>query len=365
MFSYIKYLKYFFYKKYPVEITFFVTANCNFRCRHCFNWKKIKKFNPQNELSIKEIRQMTKTIPPFLRLSLSGGEPFLRNDLVEICQAFYENCHIKFITIPTNASLPKKIIGDVEKILTLCPKLFLHISISVDGLGKDRDNIVGRKNTFKKLIETARKLKKLKNKYANLKFGVITTQTPNNEKQLDKIYKFCLKTLKVDNFGFNLVRMNPKDKKETNADLIIYKRFTQKLANDKGPSVFSFPFSALFAAKKNIVFKQVLKINKEKKYQSACYSGKLRVVIDELGNIYPCETLQYCNNKNIFLMGNIREYKLDFKKVFFSPKAQKIKNHIKKTKCFCAHECDLETNILFNLKYFPQLFFEAIKNILK
>ena len=182
MFSY---LKYFFYKKYPAEITFFVTAVCNLRCRHCFNLEKIEKANPKHELSIEEIEKATRTIPPFIRLSLSGGEPFLRTDLAQICQAFCENCHVKFISIPTNASLTGKIVSDVKQILRTCSKLFLHISLSVDALGEDRDNIVGRENISTSLIKTTQELKKLQKTYTNLSLGVITTQIPNNENQLD------------------------------------------------------------------------------------------------------------------------------------------------------------------------------------
>ncbi len=365
MLSYLKYLKYLFFKKYPAEITFFITAACNFRCRHCFNLEKILKANPEKELSLDEIDKITQTIPPFLRLSLSGGEPFLRADLARICQLFYKNCQVEFITIPTNASLPEKIAKDTEQIVKSCQKLFLNISLSLDGLGKNRDNIVGRGNTYISLLKTAQEIKNLKRKYPNLGLGVITTQIPENENQLDEIYEFVLKALNADNFGFNIVRVNTYDKKEPQANLEIYERFTQKLINEKRQPMFNFAFSVFFNAKKNLVFKQVLKIYQRKKYLIPCFSGNLRVVIDEVGNVYPCETLQYRLDNQKFLMGNLRDYDFNFKNLFFSPKAREIKNHIKKTKCFCAHECDLETNILFNPKFIPRLLFEALRIKLK
>lgn len=160
MLSYLNYFKYFIVKRNPAEITFFITALCNFRCQHCFNLERIRKANPKEELSIKEIEKITETIPSFMRLSLSGGEPFLRNDLVQICKSFYDNCRVKFITIPTNAYLTEKIIKDVREITKSCPKLFLHISLSLDALREDRDQIVRRKDTFDNLLKTAQELKK-------------------------------------------------------------------------------------------------------------------------------------------------------------------------------------------------------------
>lgn len=360
MLSYLKYLKYFFVRKYPAEITLFVTSSCNFRCRHCFNWEKVAKADCRGELSISEIEKMTKTIPPFMRLSLSGGEPFLRKDLVQICRAFYENCQVRFISIPTNASLTEKIVSDVKQITELCPKLFLHISLSVEGLGEKRDYMVGRKNTTDSLIKTAQELKKLQGSIPNLSLGVITTQGPDNEDQLDEIYRFSRENFKTDNFSFNIARIYSKGKVETQADLGIYEKFIQKLMDDRKSSLLRFPLSSFFVARRNMVLKHVLRALKEKKYQIPCFSGNLRVVIDETGNVFPCETLQYSDPQK-FSMGNLRDYKFNFKKLFFSPGARKVKNYIKETKCFCANDCDAQTNILFNPKFLPRLLFEALK----
>lgn len=362
MWSYLKYLKYLFFKKYPVEITFFVTAKCNFRCIHCFNWQNIANATPKNELTMAEIEKITSTIPCFLRLSLSGGEPFLRDDLIQICQSFYKNCQVKFITIPTNGYLTEKIIKDTEQILKTCPKLFLNIGLSLDDLGTGRDIVVGRENTFKSLIKTARDMKNLQKKYNNLGLGVITTQIPQNEHRLEEIYQFALNTLDIDNFGFNVARtMNFGSNVATLANLDIYKEFTKKLIREKKSSRFNFPLAKFFVAKRNLVFERVLKTYQTKKYQSVCFSGRLRVVINEKGDVYPCETFQFCSNKESFLMGNLRNYDLNFKKLFFSQSAQKIKDNIKKTKCFCAHECDMETNILFNIRFLPRILWEAMK----
>jgi len=55
-----------------------------------------------------------------------GGEPFLRKDLVEICQYIKEKCHIKFLTIITK--------GCIEKDLYLTVLPFIdELNISVDG----------------------------------------------------------------------------------------------------------------------------------------------------------------------------------------------------------------------------------------
>ena len=363
MFSYLKYLKYLFRKKYPAEITFFVTGRCNFRCRHCFNRQDNRQPSTSEELTIAQIQEMTQTMPPLLRLSLSGGEPFLRHDLIQICQAFYKNCRPKFITIPSNGSLTDQTIEDAEEIARTCPRSFIYIGLSLDGVGSQRDQIVGRDNTSESLIKTARGLKALQQKYDNLGVGVITTQTPENENGLEEIRRFALNELGVDNFGFNVARkMNFKEDIAIAADLEIYRNFTRRLMRKRKSPRPNMPLSSFFVAKKNLVFERVYKTYKEKKYQSRCFSGRLRVVINEAGDVYPCEMFQFCADQRRFLMGNIKDHGLDFNKLFFSNRAQQIKEDIDTMKCFCAHECDLETNILFNPKILPQILLEAARS---
>ena len=46
---------------------------------------------------------------------------------------------------------------------------------------------------------------------------------------------------------------------------------------------------------------------------------------------------------------------LDFRKLWLSQKAKEEVNFVRKTKCFCTHECFNAVNILFNPKFYPKL----------
>ena len=306
------------------EITFFVTSQCNFECKHCF----YKTTHSNNELTLSEITKIAKTLPNFLRLNISGGEPFLRKDLHLICELFSKKAHI--ITIPTNASLPDEIIQQTHNMLISFNNL-LHISLSLDGIGETRDKIVNRKDTFPKFEETLRRLTNIKQSFKNLKVGVIVTQTPENEKELDSIYDYILEH-KVDNFGFNMQR-NKNNLLTTNLD--IYKKFYNKVLDYP----INLPYSKIIRLKKKLIYEKVCETYKEG-YMDKCYSGKLRVVITEQGEVYPCETWML---EKVWSMGNLRNYNYDFKKLFNS-------NRTSTLGCYCCHECDLETNVLFNPK---------------
>ena len=63
----------------------FVTSRCNSLCRTCFYFDKL---NSKDDLTTREIERISETAPPFRKLWLSGGEPFLRDELAEIVAMF-------------------------------------------------------------------------------------------------------------------------------------------------------------------------------------------------------------------------------------------------------------------------------------
>ncbi len=98
----IKYLKKDFF-----QLIFHVTFRCNARCRFCFNWREINQ-NKDKELSLEEIQKISENLPRFPWLLLSGGEPFLRSDLVDLIETFHRNNKVAHVTIPTNGISSKK-----------------------------------------------------------------------------------------------------------------------------------------------------------------------------------------------------------------------------------------------------------------
>jgi len=80
-------------------------------------------------------------------------------------------------------------------------------------------------------------------------------------------------------------------------------------------------------------------------YLSPCHASSLFGVITAKGDVYPCEILE---NK---LIGNLRDYEMNFLKLWDNKNNKEIKDFIKKTKCRCTYECALSFNILGNFRY--------------
>ena len=67
-------------------VIFFVTSVCNAKCRTCFYWEEL---NQRGDLTWDEIQTLSRTMPRFTDLWLSGGEPMLRKELTDIVHLFY------------------------------------------------------------------------------------------------------------------------------------------------------------------------------------------------------------------------------------------------------------------------------------
>ncbi|MFC1743552.1 radical SAM protein [Candidatus Riflebacteria bacterium] len=74
--------------KYPFDICLQITNRCNMKCDFCNFWSK--EIPESEELSLDELRKLSKRLSRFgcFLISIEGGEPTLRPDLVDIVRAF-------------------------------------------------------------------------------------------------------------------------------------------------------------------------------------------------------------------------------------------------------------------------------------
>jgi len=127
----------------PLNFTVSVTYHCNSRCKTCNVWRK-----RVNEFTLGEFDRTFKGIGKTAYwFTFSGGEPFLRKDLVDICHSAYRHCQPGIINIPTNGILPG-IADRVREIVEACYKSQIIINLSLDGVGEKHDAIRGVPGNF-------------------------------------------------------------------------------------------------------------------------------------------------------------------------------------------------------------------------
>lgn len=113
----------------------------------------------------------------------TGGEPFLRRDLFEIC----EYCHDKGLTsvITTNGTLIDR---DMAKNIT--ESKVDHIHLSLDGLEETNDFFRGR-GVFKRLIEAIEALNEERAKSRLFSIGIALTVMDRNVKELYEVVRLA------------------------------------------------------------------------------------------------------------------------------------------------------------------------------
>jgi radical SAM protein with 4Fe4S-binding SPASM domain len=282
-------------------------------------------------------------MPNFYSLLISGGEPFLRGDLPEICYQFYNNNKVKNISIPTNGLLPETIEKTTKEICRKCLHANIMINLSIDGVGKCHDEIRGVKGNFDKLIKTYHRLKMVRKDISNLNIGVNITMSSYNQDKLKEIYNFIKNRLDIDNINFNIVRGDTR-KNAKNIDIKNYENFIKILEKEHLYKHYNKTLSKLNKKKDVLKRRIILNTMKFKRMIIPCKAGTLSIVIDETGRVFPCEML---NEK----LGDLRYVNYDFNKIWKSDEAKKIRKRIKKNNCYCTYECAMATNLIGNPKY--------------
>ncbi|HWN80465.1 MAG TPA: radical SAM protein, partial [Candidatus Udaeobacter sp.] len=114
----------------PRSAVIAVTLGCNSKCKTCDIWM----IKPENELKPSDYRRLPRSLT---HINVSGGEPFLRDDLPEIVRVMREVTVNPRIVISTNAILPER----TERIMREIPDAAVRISI--DGIGEAHDTTRG------------------------------------------------------------------------------------------------------------------------------------------------------------------------------------------------------------------------------
>ena len=154
----------------PTYLILYV-GRCNSKCSYCFQWDILNVGERvRQELTLDDYILFAKKLGPIEHITLGGGEPTLRNDLADIAIAFYKHTKVRNISIPSNGIRPDLLEKHVQKILENCPKLTLKMSLSIDGVENEHDNLRGVIGNYERIIESDKVLRHLR---LNIKIFII------------------------------------------------------------------------------------------------------------------------------------------------------------------------------------------------
>jgi len=334
----------------PMNYTVSLLYTCNSRCNTCKIWKKQAK-----NLSVDEYRQIFKNIghAPYW-ITFSGGEPFLRSDIVEVVSEIYKLSKPRIINIPTNGLLVKTIVEKTEAIAKACPKAQIIINVSIDGIEEQHDNIRNVPGNYKKALSTFHGLKALK--VPNLNVGIHTVISRFNVENFPAIANELMR-LKPDSYITEIAEERVELDTigaDITPSLVSYKSAVDYLIHRikngkyKGMSKVTMAFRIEY-------YNLVKRIMRDKVQIIPCYSGVASCHISPDGDLWSC-----CIKANP--LGNLRKTKFNFSKVWFSPEAELERRSIHHKQCWCPLANASYTNMLMDI---PTLFRVSWRSFVK
>lgn len=335
-------------------LIFQITNRCNAACEHCFNWRnneKAKKLHDK-ELSLDEIKIISRKLPPMLLVNLCGGEPTLREDLPEIVKLFAVNNRTKFITIPTNGFLPNRTEEIFGRIFRENPDTFFRIGVSLDGWEEKHDAIRRHPGGFQKTLKTAAVLKDMKSSYSNFFVEANIVFSTNTQNTIHKLVDNIHSTGMFDSIAVLYIRGNPKDSDLMRPDLDKYRKINREILERF--RVRRHPSSRILEALTYMVVEKVIEVESTGGRCFKCFAADRMAVLNAIGELYPCEILEDS------LIGNVRDREYNIPLMLDSPEGRKWSEYAKK--CVCTWECAINMSFIYQPLQSLRVLARAIRN---
>ncbi len=262
-----------------------ITNRCNLNCIYCYNqteglrYNRRFLFNSSNEIKDMDFKTVKNSINYILlntdklKIQFTGGEPLLNFDLIEkvikYCNKYHNDKNISY-AVQTNGTLLN------NKLIEKIKELHLKVGISIDGI-EVNDILRPYKNgNNSSTVDTLRGIYLL-NEH-KIPFGITTVITNKNLPFIKEFVEYLI-ALGVKSISFDLLKPKRKEHLKLMPNEEDFNKILKELNN--------YPI--------------YIKNLQKRPNNIYCFlnTGDL-LFVNEVGDIYPCPTLE-----GYFYMGNI------------------------------------------------------------
>ena len=187
-----------FGRKFPY-IRLSISDVCNFKCGYCLpDGYKIDKSDNRSFLNIEEIGRLAKALSELgvSKIRLTGGEPTVRKDFLEIIKIIKENSGIKKTVMTTNGYRLDKIANDIKN------SGLDGINISIDSLNPDTFKKITGHNRLEEILRGIKNLQKLN--FKNIKINAVLLKGVNDS---EKDFNDWAEFLKYNEIDFRYIEL--------------------------------------------------------------------------------------------------------------------------------------------------------------
>ena len=330
----------------PGYLIQFLTHRCNARCGHCFDEPQRRKIGIADEMDLPRIRRLAATTGPLGHLSLTGGEPLLRNDIADIVAAYYQ-AGVRSFSLSTNGSYPERLANLLKSLETVAPRGRMMVTISVDGVGAQHDRLRGLAGLYAKVEESFRVLVEARQWLPQLRVHACIAITRGNIGYVDHILD-RLQPLHLDQLEMTRLRGVPADAAIQGVDDATYDTVSARVAAANGGAR---GLARLFARLDRAMF-TIVRQPATPWPCGTCLAGRRLAVIHADGTVLPCEMLRDVRPGDArahddFTLGRLAEHGDDLGALLASRQARHITRYIRDTQCRCSFECAVFATMVY------------------
>ena len=249
-----------------------VTNRCNLNCIGCYSFDCTR--NTIDDLSLDDLKDIMNQLKEagVENVTISGGEPLIRRDIVDILKYAKEECKFEVINLISNGTIQR------EDIYLEIKKYINDFAISIDGYDEVHSKFIRDDGIFPTVVGTIKKLKRL-----GLNVAILPTL---HNKNIDNMVNYCdlAKRLGVS-ISFSLMTCS--------TDLQEFIPTEEQLI--KMSSYFDGSSDYFSMDKKELCDYSVVA-------RKNCGAGENIISVGADGNIYPCHMMH--SEKTV--MGNIK-----------------------------------------------------------
>lgn len=246
-----------------------VTNICNLNCIGCYSFDKTR--NCKDKLTLDDLKYILSELTQngVETVTISGGEPLIRKDIVEICKYAKENAGVSALNLITNGTLyNEEQLKEINKYVDALP-------VSIDGYSKTNSRFLRDAGSFQKAISFVQKAKKL-----GLPVSILPTLHKKNIRNINEYMKLSHEINAPISFSLLTCSGELSDFIPTNEDLDFLADYLCKYM-EKGIVPLQ-DYTALEAKK-------------------SCGAGSSIISVTSEGDIYPCHMMHDTDT----VMGNI------------------------------------------------------------
>jgi MoaA/NifB/PqqE/SkfB family radical SAM enzyme len=318
---------------------FAVNGWCNSRCTFCNIWKYDKALALREEITLEELERNLFRSPALagvVDVGITGGEPFLRRDLVAVYASLCRHFPQAHIGAVTNGLPVDRVVATMSEVVGLHAGRSFSVLISLDGYGDTHDQVRGVPGNFARVLKLVDQLKAT---VPAVDLGFSHTITPTNVDGSLRCYELA-RDLGVG-FMYRLAHEAPYLRNEGQpiwtpdrlaAVRPVVAELNRRLMADQ--SLAARLANIHYA--RNAFYDDLMSYFDAPRRTTPCYSGTHSFLLGHDGEVYPCISLPHS-------MGNLRRQSFD--EIWYSERAGQVRTPIAAWQCHCWTNCETELSL--------------------